>query len=107
MKQTLFGGKYKDGPLKMALNKMLGEHKIGDSESLLCIPSFDYTNFTYAVFRFDHKEGNLTRHNSIPMVDVGLATTAAPTYFPLAQIEMQHDVQYVDGGVWANNPSLI
>ena len=106
-KQTLFGGKYNDEALKIALKKMLAENTMGDSESLLCIPSFDYTNFTYAVFKFDHKEGNLSRHNKIPMVDVGLATSAAPTYFPLAQIEALHNVQYVDGGVWCNNPSLI
>lgn len=106
-KQTIFGGKYNDIALKKALKEMLGDRIIGDSESLLCIPSFDYTNFTYAVFKYDHKEGNLSRHNKIPMVDVGLATSAAPTYFPLAQIESQHDVQYVDGGVWCNNPSLI
>lgn len=41
------------------------------------------------------------------MVDVALATSAAPTFFPLAQIEKENNTQYVDGGVWANNPSLV
>ncbi|MEO6541692.1 MAG: hypothetical protein ABIN74_11890, partial [Ferruginibacter sp.] len=31
---------------------------------------------------------------------------AAPTYFPLAQIPHLDNMQYVDGGVWCNNPSL-
>ena len=107
LRQTLFGGKYNDIALRKALEEMYGTSKIGDSECLLCIPSFDYTNFTYALFRFDHKEGKLDRHNRLLMVDVGLATSAAPTYFPLAQIKDARNVQYVDGGVWCNNPSLI
>jgi hypothetical protein len=107
LRQTLFGGKFSDEPLRKALNELLQNRTIGDSECLLCIPTYDYTHGTYGVFRFDHKEGNLSRHNSLPMVDVALATSAAPTFFPLAQIEQEHNTQYVDGGVWANNPSLV
>jgi uncharacterized protein len=33
-----------------------------------------------------------------------MATTAAPTYFPAAQVDRQ---RLVDGGVWANNPSVV
>ncbi|MDB5117703.1 MAG: restriction endonuclease subunit [Mucilaginibacter sp.] len=32
---------------------------------------------------------------------------AAPTYFPIAQIKDDHDNQFIDGGVWANNPSMV
>lgn len=38
------------------------------------------------------------------MIDIGLATSAAPTYFPSILIENN---QYVDGGIFANNPSMI
>jgi hypothetical protein len=106
-RQTLFGGKFSDEPLRAALNELLQNRTIGDSECLLCIPTYDFTHGTYGVFKFDHKEGNLSRHNSLPMVDVALATSAAPTFFPLAQIEKENNTQYVDGGVWANNPSLV
>jgi patatin-like phospholipase/acyl hydrolase len=37
------------------------------------------------------------------MVDVGLATSAAPTYFPVHQIGNEY---YTDGGVWCNNPAI-
>jgi hypothetical protein len=38
------------------------------------------------------------------MVDVAMATSAAPTYFPVARV---HSHRLIDGGVWANNPSVI
>ncbi|MCB0571935.1 MAG: patatin-like phospholipase family protein [Phaeodactylibacter sp.] len=107
LRQTLLSGKYSDGPLKAALQKIFGDKKLGESHCLLCIPSFDFTNGTYAVFRYDHSEGNLNRHNKIPYIDIALATSAAPTYFPLAQIGEENNTQYVDGGVWANNPALV
>ena len=106
-RQTLFGGKFSDRPLRRALEEILQEHKIGDSQCLLCLPTYDFTHGTYGLFRYDHPEGDLNRHNKLSMVDVALATSAAPTYFPLAQIAEENNTQYVDGGVWANNPSLI
>ncbi len=38
------------------------------------------------------------------MVDVALATSAAPVYFPAARVD---DHRLIDGGVWANNPSVV
>ena len=107
LRQTLFGGKFSDKPLRRALEELFQDHKMGDSHCLLCIPTYDYTHGTYGVFKFDHREGNLQRHNQLSMVDVALATSAAPTFFPLAQIALENNTQYVDGGVWANNPALV
>ncbi len=107
LRQTLFGGKFSDKHLRSALEKMFQGSTIGDSHCLLCIPTYDFTRGTYEIFKFDHKEGNLNRHNILPMVDVALGTSAAPTFFPLAEIEKENNTQYVDGGVWANNPSLV
>lgn len=106
-KQVLFKGKYSDKYLKEAIIKFYGNYKIADSNCLLCIPSYDFTHGTYALFRYDHEEGNLSRHNKLSYIDVALSTSAAPTYFPLAQIESENNTQYLDGGVWANNPSLV
>ncbi len=40
-------------------------------------------------------------------MDVALATTAAPTYFPIQEIPtMNTEDQFADGGIFANNPSL-
>lgn len=39
-------------------------------------------------------------------MDIALATSAAPTYFPIAEIKEYDNMQFIDGGVWANNPTL-
>ena len=38
---------------------------------------------------------------------MALATSAAPTYFPIAKVPLLPKGQFVDGGLWANNPSLL
>jgi hypothetical protein len=46
----------------------------------------------------------MVRDRKFRITDVLLATTAAPTFFPHSQISAGD--AYVDGGVWANNPSI-
>jgi uncharacterized protein len=107
VRQIVCGGKFSDRVLRAALVEMFQTRTIGESDCLLCIPTYDVTHGTYGIFKFDHPEGQLVRHNKLSMVDVALATSAAPTFFPLAQIGAEHNTQYIDGGVWANNPSLV
>jgi patatin-like phospholipase/acyl hydrolase len=38
------------------------------------------------------------------MVDVAMATSAAPSYYAAAKVDGH---RLVDGGVWANNPSIV
>jgi patatin-like phospholipase/acyl hydrolase len=107
LKQLVFKGKYSDKPLKHALEAVFKEKKIGDSNNLLCIPSYTITEARPFIYKFDHPEGNLDRDNGAKMVDVALATSAAPTFFPLAEIPYYDNKQFIDGGVWANNPTLV
>lgn len=107
LKQVLFSGKYSDKGLKASLREVFEEREIGDANNLLCIPTYSITEARPRVFKFDHKEGKLSRDNKIKMVDVALATTAAPTFFPMAEIEDFNNEHFIDGGVWANNPTLI
>ena len=106
-RQTLWKGKFDDIELKKALEGVFGNRKIGESNNLLCIPSYTITEAKPWIFKFDHKEGNLSRDNNTLYVDVALATTAAPTYFPVSEIENENFKQFIDGGVWANNPTLV
>jgi hypothetical protein len=106
-KQTLWKGKFSDKPLKRVLTDLFGNKTISDSQNLLCIPSYSYTDARPWIFKYDHREGSLNRDNNVNYVDVALATSAAPTYLPLSEIGYYNHKQFVDGGVWANNPSLI
>ncbi|MCK6458210.1 MAG: hypothetical protein L6Q92_16980, partial [Phycisphaerae bacterium] len=47
----------------------------------------------------------MTRDRHFRIVDVLMATTAAPTYFPHSCISPGS--AYCDGGLWANNPSAV
>jgi uncharacterized protein len=107
LKQLVFNGKYSDKPLKHALEEVFKEKIVGDSNNLLCIPSYTITEARPFVFKYDHPEGTLDRDNKAKMVDVALATSAAPTFFPLAEIPYYNNKQFCDGGVWANNPTLV
>ena len=103
-RQALLGGKYGHKRLEAAIEKVLGaDTRMSEAQALLCIPSFNLMKGYPRVFKFPHKEGNIHTSKYGRMVDVALATTAAPTYFPIAAIDGSY---YVDGGVWANNPTL-
>jgi len=106
-KQLVFRGKYSDSNLRKVLEETFENKRIRDSNCLLCIPSYSMTDARPFIFKYDHKEGNFSRDNNAMYVDIALATSAAPTYFPMAEIEYYDNKQFVDGGIWANNPSLI
>ena len=107
LKQIAKGGKYSDKGLKEALKEIFEDKQIKDCNNLLCIPSYSITEAKPKVFKFDHKTGELSRDNEAPIIDIALATSAAPTYFPLAESEFYNNEQFIDGGVWANNPTLV
>ncbi|PWK20017.1 CBASS cGAMP-activated phospholipase [Xanthomarina spongicola] len=105
VKQVAKGGKYTDEGLKEALKEIFGDKLVEDCNNLFCIPSYSITEAKPKVFKRDHSD--LSRDNKAPIIDVALATSAAPTYFPMAESEFYDNEQFVDGGVWANNPTLV
>lgn len=103
IKQIFFSNKHSVKPLKKILDDLFGDKTMGDANNLLCIPSFNLTNGQPKVFK---KSGNQTEHfvdKNIKLVDIALATSAAPSYYPVHE---HNNFLYTDGGVWANNPSL-
>lgn len=107
LKQAGWGGKHDNKELSKALYEIFGNRKIGDSNCLLCIPSFSITDGRPYIFKYDHSEGNLSRDNQTKYVEIAIATSAAPTYLPIVQIESHENKQFIDGGVYANDPTLI
>ena len=91
------------GALEKLLKDKLGDRLLGDSKLRLCIPAFEGRHSEVFVFKTPHHpDYNTDRFQR--MVDVALATAAAPTYFrPLER----GGYTLVDGGVWANNPVML
>jgi len=76
----------------------------------LCIPAVNASTHKPWVFKTPH-DPEKQRDNKFKLVDVCLATSAAPMVFPLAVIQDPYDKEnhhvFVDGGLWANNPILV
>jgi len=92
--------KYNSLTLRHALNKLFESKVLEDSKKRLCIPSYDLTRDKVHLFRTPHLD-RLNRDGRTPVVDVALATTAAPTYFAAHAMD---GLRLIDGGVWANTP---
>lgn len=101
-KQACLGSKYNQKQLKKALKEVYGVKTMGDCCNLVCIPAFNVSTGKPTVFKRDY--GTLCRDNNLNCVDVALATAAAPTYFPIHKI---NNLKYADGGLWANNPTMV
>lgn len=94
---------YDGDALRAALTKVLGEGLLGDSAKRLVIPAWDVQRGSVHIFKTPHHT-RLARDWRIPMVDIAMATSAAPLYFPAARVDGH---RLIDGGVWANNPSVV
>ncbi|MDO8366139.1 MAG: CBASS cGAMP-activated phospholipase [Saprospiraceae bacterium] len=104
-RQIIWRGIHTDKGLIRVLDDLFGDRTLSESNNLLCIPSFSFTEYRPVVFRRDHSD--LFRHNQLKYKDVALATSAAPTYLPMAELSEYDHKQMIDGGVWANNPALV
>jgi patatin-like phospholipase/acyl hydrolase len=93
---------YSGNVLREVLENVLGDRLLGDSTKRLLVPSWDVQSSEVHIFKTPHSD-RLIRDWRVKMVDVALATSAAPTYFPAAVVD---SARLVDGGVFANNPSL-
>lgn len=100
--------KYSNKTILNISNTYFQNKTLSDLNNLVCIPSYNNNNGSNIVFKYPHKEGELFRDKNILLKDVIMATTSAPYYFPPHFINM--DVisgTFLDGGIWANNPSMI
>jgi uncharacterized protein len=94
---------YDRDALERLLADKLGDRLFGDSKVRLCIPAFEGRHSEVFVFKTPHHPDYKTDRFE-RMVNVGLATAAAPTYFR----PLEHGgYTLVDGGVWANNPIML
>lgn len=97
------GPRYQPGPLRAALEDVFGTRMLADAEKRLLTPAYDIDANTVHLFRTPHSP-RLNRDFRVPIVDVALATAAAPTFLPAHHLD---GTNLVDGGVWANNPTMV
>lgn len=99
-----FSNRYDNRALKSSLQKCFDETTLGESQKRLIIPTYNLGEDDVYLFKTPHHP-RLKRDFKAPMWKVAMATSAAPTYF--STFKEIDDVRLVDGGVWANNPSLV
>ena len=94
--------KYDQQQLRTELEDVLGERRLGESKTRLVIPSMDVNSGKVHLWKTAHNE-RFVQDYTARMVDVAMATAAAPTYFQAFLTDA--GVPLVDGGVFANNPA--
>jgi len=102
----LRGADYKTGPLRRVLKRILGtDTTLGDLSRQVLVTAFDLDNEGrnqtprhWKPKIFHNLEGEDSDREELAY-KVGLYTAAAPTYFPTVD-------GYIDGGVYASNPSM-
>lgn len=96
--------KFSQVPLRHALQECFRDKRLADCTTRLVIPSYNLGDDDVYLFKTPHHE-RLKRDYKVPLWKVGLATTAAPTYFPsFGELD---SLRLIDGGVWANNPTMV
>lgn len=90
--------------LEAALRRVFGDQSFGDSKRRLVIPSFNIGRRDVYLFRTPHLE-KLRRDFRVAAWKVAMATAAAPTFLPV--VRDVDGLRLTDGGVWANNPTLV
>jgi uncharacterized protein len=101
--RRLLRPKYPAGRLRAALTGVFGACTFGESTKRLIITSYNLGSDDVYLFRTPHLP-HLARDWRETVVDVAMATSAAPTYLPGVSL---HGARLVDGGLWANNPSMV
>ena len=96
--------RYSTTPLREAIAKLIDKDAtLNDAKHAVAIPAVNVTQGRPQVFKTRHK-AEWTRDWKFKAVDVAVATSAAPTYFELAEVGGN---LYADGGLFANAPDLI
>lgn len=99
----IFTHKYSPSALQKALEDVFGDKVLGDCKTRLVIPSFELSTMKTRVFKTKHHPSFKVDYRK-RLVDILMASAAAPTYFPARRVDRGY---YLDGGIGANNPSAI
>jgi predicted acylesterase/phospholipase RssA len=99
-----FMPKYSRRGLDRLLQAEFADLRMRDLPTATCISAYEAVSGQPRVFKTDHAEGLYWGHEQL-VWKVAAATSAAPSYF--APVQFTEADAHIDGGVWANNPSMI
>ena len=104
LRRYAFKPKYSADPLRAVVDSLLGsETLLGDAKHRVVIPALNMTTGSPQMFKTPHHT-SLSEDRNRKSVDIGLATSAAPMLFPLAEV---NNALFADGGLFANAPDMI
>lgn len=103
----LFQEPYDSSHIEHILEEYFGEGKLGDSLTHTLVTTYEIQRgkpfyFASRLARNDERE-------NIRLKQIARSTSAAPTFFEpaLVRYDQRQDLAFVDGGVFANNPSIL
>jgi|SRR5271157_521414 len=96
--------KYSQDTLRACLAEVFGNRRFGESLCRLLVVSYDAVAGDVHLFKTAHHP-DFRQDFLRPVVEVAMATAAAPTYFPV--FVASNGLKHLDGGVWANCPAAL
>lgn len=102
-RKRVFKAKYDRDELKSCLERTLKGAFLGHSSTRIVIPALNLEDGKPRIYKTAHDKRFILDYKKT-MVEIALATSAAPTFFPSYS---EQGIAYIDGGVWANNPVAV
>lgn len=107
----LFGEKYPSSGIDTVLKNCFGTAMLSEALAPVLISAYEIGLAKPFFFKSRHAKNPLKENYDFLMWQVARSTSAAPTYFEPARITVNGsgaagDYTFVDGGVYANNPSM-
>lgn len=90
--------------LRNYLQDAFGDVLLSEIEKPLLLPAVDINEMKPYVHR-SHVRSSKEEKENVKLWDAVLSSCSAPVYFPPNEMENRH--LSIDGGLWANNPSLV
>ncbi|WVY90995.1 hypothetical protein V8G54_036509 [Vigna mungo] len=109
--RSLGGPKYDGKYLHQVVREKLGEIRLHQTLTNVVIPTFDIKSMQPIIF--SSYQMKMSPFMDAKLSDICISTSAAPTYLPAHNFKNQdsegkiHEFNLIDGGVCANNPTLV
>jgi uncharacterized protein len=101
--RAVMGPKYDGTALRKALQARIGERTLADALHAMVVPAVNVTRSHTKVFKTPHADASAGDEH-YTAVDVAMAASAAPAYFPAIELDGE---LYADGGLFAVAPDQV